>query len=72
MPDYRLYMLDRDTGHINGVADLHGADDVEAIKLVNQRHDVVPTELWCGGRKVSRFNVPPEAAAGYRSEMSAT
>lgn len=60
MPDYRLYLLDRDTGHINGVADFHSADDVEAIFLANQRGDVVPTELRCGARKVARIDAPPE------------
>jgi len=71
MPDYRLYLLDRDTGHINGVADFHSADDVEAIMLVNQREDVVPTELWCGGRKVCHFDARPEQAAAARNSAMA-
>jgi hypothetical protein len=63
MPDYRLYLLDRFSGHITGVSDFHSADDVEAVILVNQRGDVVPTELWCGARKVARFDAPPEHLA---------
>lgn len=63
MPDYRLYLLDPHSGHIEGVEQFHSADDVEAICLVNQRRDDVPTELWCGGRKVSRFDASPEMAA---------
>jgi hypothetical protein len=63
MPYYRLYFLNPHTGHIERAEDFHSADDVEAICLVNQRSDPVPTELWCGGRKVSRFDVRPEMAA---------
>jgi hypothetical protein len=64
VPDYRLYLLDRHTGHINGVADFHSSDDVEAIMLAQQRQDKVPTELWSGGRKISRFDAPREMGAG--------
>jgi hypothetical protein len=61
MPDYRLYFLDPDTGHIEGVEQFHTADDVEAICLVEDRRDPIPTELWCAGRKVGRFDGPPES-----------
>jgi hypothetical protein len=70
MPDYRLYLLDRDTGHINGVADFQSADDVEALVLANQRGDVVPTELWCGARKVARIDAPPEHVLASRARRS--
>ena len=63
MPDYRLYLLDAHTGHINGVEQFHTADDVEAICLVQDRDDSMPTELWCGGRKVARFDGRPETAS---------
>ena len=63
MPDYRLYLLDRHSGHIEGVEEFHSADDVEAICLLGQRERDIPTELWCGGRKVARFDARPEAAA---------
>ena len=63
MPDYRLYLLDPHTGHINGIEQFHTTDDVEAICLVQHRRDSIPTELWCRGRKVTRFDGNPETAA---------
>ena len=63
MPDYRLYLMNRHSGHIDGVEELHSADDVEAICLVRHRAGPVPLELWCGGRKVMRFDAAPEIAA---------
>lgn len=70
MPDYRLYLLDPHSGHIDGVEQFHTADDVEAICLVQDRRDTIPTELWCAGRKVARFDgrleTPPPAARPRR------
>ena len=63
MPDYRLYLLNRHSGHIDGVEEFHSADDIEAACLVDRRQRSVPTELWCGGRKVARFDARPESAA---------
>jgi hypothetical protein len=63
MPDYRLYLLNPYSGHIDGVDEFHSADDVEAICLINQQSRNVPTELWRGGSKVARFDVRPEQAA---------
>ncbi|HTU11914.1 MAG TPA: hypothetical protein VMG08_13570 [Allosphingosinicella sp.] len=63
MPDYRLYLLNRHNGHIEGVEEFHSADDVEAICLVGQKQRDVPTELWCGRKKVARFDAGPHAAA---------
>ena len=63
MPDYRLYILDRDSGHIRSAEDLHAADDAAAVHRVRLRGSAEPMELWCGGRKVSRFDGVPEAAA---------
>ena len=62
MPGYRLYLLDPFSGHIDGVEEFHSSDDVEAVCLIAQREITVPMELWCGGRKVSHFDAPPEAA----------
>ena len=63
MPDYRLYFLDRDTGHIHAAEDLHAADDAAAVHRVRLRGSDEPMELWCGGRKVERFAAQPDAAA---------
>jgi hypothetical protein len=64
MPDYRLYLLDPHSGHIEGVEQFDTADDVEAICLVQDRRDTIPTELWCGRRKVAGFDARPESAPG--------
>jgi hypothetical protein len=64
MPDYRLYLLDPHTGHIDGVEQFHTSDDVEAICMVQDRRDTIPTELWCGGRKVARFDARADIASG--------
>jgi hypothetical protein len=68
---YRLYFLDRYSGHIDSVEDFPCADDVGAICLVQERELAVPAELWCSGRKVRRFDARPEicahAPAGGRS-----
>jgi hypothetical protein len=63
MPHYRLYFLNPHTGHIDGAEDFRSVDDAEAIRLIRRRRETVPTELWCGGRKVSRVDAHPEMAA---------
>ena len=63
MPDYRLYLLNPHSGHIEGVEEFHSTDDVEAICLVGQKPRRVPTELWSGRIKVARFDAVPETAA---------
>lgn len=62
MPEYRLYLLNPHSGHIDGVEEFHSGDDVEAILLVQGRQRAVPVELWCGGRKVIHVDAPPEGA----------
>ncbi len=63
MPDYRLYRMNPHSGHIDGVEEFHSGDDIEAILLVQNRPRTAPVELWCGGRKVTRLDAAPEAAA---------
>ena len=63
MPDYRLYLLNEHSGHIDGVEEFHSADDLEAIRLSTQRNCGVPTELWRGSRKVARLDACPRQAA---------
>ena len=62
MPGYRLYRMNPHSGHIDGVEEFHSGDDVEAILLVQNRRRAGPAELWCGARKVLRFDAAPEAA----------
>ena len=62
MPDYRLYLLDRHSGHIKGVEELCFADDVSAIHAVQQRQCNEPLELWRGTKKVVHLDALPEWA----------
>lgn len=61
MPDYRLYFLDRHSGHIRSALDLRAEDDSTAIDLAEQTGSE-PWELWTGARKVFRLNASPEIA----------
>lgn len=63
MPEYRLYRLHPDHGHITGADDLHAADDAAALQAVEQLAYPVPVELWAGTRKICHVEVPPQAAA---------
>lgn len=63
MPDYRLYRLDPHSGHFIGVEEMQATDDGAAIRLTNERHSQVSTELWRGGHKVARFDARPEQPA---------
>lgn len=62
VPNYRLYLMNAHSGHIEGVEDFHSGDDVEAILLVQGRRRDLPAELWCGARKVIRIDAEPEVA----------
>ena len=62
MPGYRLYLLDRFSGHIETVEEFHSADDLGAIALGGEGARLVPAELWCEGRKICRFDALPEVA----------
>ena len=62
MPDYRLYRLDRRSGRITSAENLHADDDAAAIHRVRLRGRSEAMELWCGARKVCRFDGAPEAA----------
>lgn len=63
MPDYRLYILDRDSGHIQTVETFQAADDGAAVHRIKLRGRTEPMELWCGERKLFRVDARPDAAA---------
>jgi hypothetical protein len=66
MPEYRLYRLDPDTGHVIGADEMHAPDDVSAVYEAQHRGYDIPVELWQGGRKVSQIEPMPQAAAFAR------
>jgi hypothetical protein len=55
MATYRLFFIDWRTGRIGRVADIEAEDDDEAMRLAGARSDSERIELWCGGRKICRF-----------------
>lgn len=63
MPDYRLYHLDQNSGHITRADELFAADDEAALADVRGRGLAHPLELWCGPRKVARVDAIRDAAA---------
>jgi hypothetical protein len=70
MPNYRLYHLDRHTGHIVRADEMFAADDVAAIHELQLRQSDHPLELWREGRKVVRLDALPEVASfsGVRTD----
>lgn len=63
MPHYRLYHLDRHTGHIERAEEVFAADDVAAVHELQQRQSDHPLELWQQGRKVVRVDALPEVVS---------
>ena len=59
MNGYRLYYMDRFSGHIDHRRDFLAAGDNAAIEVANGWTTDQPMELWQAGRKVKRW----EAAA---------
>ena len=55
MVQYRLYFMDRASGHIATSREFHAADDSAAIRLAAGLHDGNPMELWSRDRKVKRW-----------------
>jgi hypothetical protein len=60
MAYYRLYLVDG--GRFVGIEEIEAADDIEALRLAEQRNESQAVELWCGKRKVRSL------PAGKRSE----
>lgn len=63
MPDYRLYRLDRFTGHIVGVEEFHAGSDVDAVHTIENRPRTEAMELWQERRKIRRFDAAPDIGA---------
>lgn len=58
MADYRLYLMNIRSGHIDSARDLSASGDSEAIREASGLARRGPMELWCAGRKVHRFEAP--------------
>lgn len=51
---FRLYLMDRLTGHIVQVREVNASDDARALLIAHREDWLGPLELWDGGRKVLR------------------
>jgi hypothetical protein len=61
MAEYRLHLLDAG-GRIERTAIIEAAGDDEAIRLAAGLDDRAAMELWCGERKICRFEARTVAA----------
>jgi hypothetical protein len=72
MAYYRLYFFDRVRGHIDQFREFEAPDDPAAVAQGADWRDLDAMELWCGHRRVKRWEayaLAPEARA--RSAVSA-
>jgi hypothetical protein len=58
---YRLYFMDRFSGHIDHFREFEAEDDDAALAAAEQWHNGQATELWNHGRKLKHQNVAPMA-----------
>jgi len=63
VPEFRLYRLHPDHGHITGVDDFNARDAEAALHAVRELGYPVPVELWSGPRKIAHIAPPPHGAA---------
>lgn len=56
MSHYRLYFMDRFSGHIDHVREFEAADDGAAITTANAWHQGGPMELWSRHHKLKRWD----------------
>lgn len=68
MPYYRLYHLNRSSGHIDRVEEIDAADDVKAVAIVQDRERDTAVELWQEGRKVLRLEGSTDRSAPTEAE----
>lgn len=55
MADYRLYFMDRFSGHIDHHREFAAENDATAASIARQWSTGQPMELWCGTHKLKRW-----------------
>ena len=63
MAGYRLYFMDRFSGHIDNRREFVAESDAAALEIAQRWHDGGPMELWLGDRKLKRWEATPLAPA---------
>ncbi len=56
MGHYRLYFMDRFSGHIDHVREFEAVDNIDAIGIANDWHQGGPMELWSRYYKLKRWD----------------
>lgn len=56
MSHYRLYFMDRFSGHIDHVREFESVDDAGAITAADEWHNGGPMELWSRHHKLRRWD----------------
>ncbi len=59
MPEYRLYFMDRFSGHIEHAREFEADDDMAAVCIAEGWRANGPMELWSRDRKVKRWEARP-------------
>jgi hypothetical protein len=72
MDGYRLYFMDRFSGHIDHRRDFLADSDSMAIEIAQRWYEGVPMELWLAGRKLKRWEAEPLMPLGTDGGSSAT
>ena len=72
MEVYRLYFMDRFSGHIDHRRDFLASDDGHAVEIAQTWYAGEPMELWLGGRKLKRWEEQPLAPLGAQSGPTST
>ena len=61
MDGYRLYFMDRFSGHIDHRREFLAESDPAAIAIAESWSEGGPMELWLAGRKLKRWEAEPIA-----------
>ena len=56
---FRLYFMDRSSGHIDHFREFEAADDAEALAIAESWREDRPMELWNRHRKLKHWDRPP-------------
>ena len=59
VPYYRLYFMDRFSGHIDHFREFEAETDDAAMNVSETWRDGRPMELWNLGRKLRRWEIEP-------------
>lgn len=67
---YRLYFMDRFSGHIDHFREFEAEGDEAALALAEDMQDDAPMELWNRERKLKRWEDESDVRAVERHSIS--